>query len=152
MKSYYNRLLLALQAHLSAQLPEIRYVELDLGQLEVYEERPAVAFPCALLRFQGNYTQRQLNTQVNNFTLTVKLGFDVYGNTSSLTPEAEREKALMYLEVEQQLYLTLQDWKADGLLTTGLVRLSDSDLYAADGMRKRVITFSGSFADESLNQ
>lgn len=151
MKSLYNRLLIALQAHMAANLPAIKYAELDLGQLEVYEMRPAVAFPCALFRIAGSYQQRQLNTQINNFTLTVKLGFDVYGNTSNLVPQAAREKALEYFEIEQELYLKLQGWKADGLLMTGLTRMGDADMYAEDGMRKRLVTFSGSFADNTLN-
>lgn len=149
MKSLYNRLLIALQAHLGDLF---RYIELDLGQLEIYEQRPAVAFPCCLVRFAGRYEDRQLNTQINNFTLTCKLGFDVYGNSSNLTPEAAREKALSYFETEQELYLKLQGWKADGLLTTGLTRISDADQYGEDGMRKRLVTFTGSFADESANQ
>lgn len=151
MKSLYNRLLIALQAHITANLPAIKYVELDLGQLELYETRPAVAFPCALVRIAGNYQQRQFNTQINNFTLTVKLAFDVYGNTSNLVPQAAREKALEYFETEQELYLQLQNWDAGGLLITGLTRISDADQYADDGMRKRLVTFTGSFADDTLN-
>ena len=151
MLSLYNRFLIALQAHIAANLPAIRYVELDLDQLEIYETRPAVAFPCALVRIAGNYRQEQLGVQVNNFTIVVKLAFDVYGNTSNLVPLAARKKALEYFEIEQELYLKLQGWKADGLLITGLRRISDADQYAEDGMRKRLITFTGSFADDTLN-
>lgn len=132
-------------------MPSIRYVELDLGQLEVYETRPAVAFPCALFRIAGLYEQRQFNTHINNFTLTAKLAFDVYGNTSNLVHIEAREKALEYFEIEQEFYLKLQGWKADGLLITGLCRISDADMYSEDGMRKRLVTFTGSFADETLN-
>ena len=151
MKSLYNRLLIALQAHLGANLPAIRYVELDLGQLEIFETRPAVAFPCALVRFAGSYQQRQFNTQLNNFTMSVKLGFDVYANTSNLVPLDVREIALSSFEIEQEFYLQLQNWTANGLLTTGLLRVSDGDLFDGSGMRKRLITFTGSFADASLN-
>ncbi len=151
MKSLYNRLLIALQAHLAANVPEIKYVELDFSQLEIYDTRPAVAFPCALIRFTGAYEPRQMKTQINNFTMQVRLGFDVYGNTSSLVPEAARTAALAYFEVEQKLYLSLQEFTAAGLLLNGgLTRVADIDQISADGLRKRVVTFRGSFADSTL--
>ncbi|MCH5690023.1 hypothetical protein LWM68_40860 [Niabella sp. W65] len=110
MKSKYSLILLALQARLA---PVLKYIELDLNQLEIYETRPAVAFPCGLIRFTGQYRPMQLKMQWNNFTLSIKLGFDTFGNTSSLVPQVSREKALQYLEVEQQVYLLLQG----GMLT-----------------------------------
>lgn len=143
--SHYNTLILALQARLGSIF---RYIELDLGQLENYDTRPAVAFPCALLRFRGQYEQRQLGTQINRFTLECKLGFDVYGNTSNLLPIEAREKALQYLYAEQELYTLLQGWTANGLLCEPFVRVSDADMYGQEGLRKRLITFKAAYADD----
>lgn len=145
--SYYARLLLALQPRLS---PVLRYIDLDLYQLEVYEQRPAVAFPCGLVKFTGQYQQHQFGSQWNNFTMQIKLGFDHFGNTSNLVPAATLKKALEYLEVEQQVYLLLQGWNANGLLQTPFRRLADADQYAEDGLRKRIVTYGGMFADDSL--
>lgn len=143
MTNNYAKILTELQSHLSDTLA---YIELDLGQLEVYDSRPAVSFPCGLLRFAGNYEQRQLNTQLNRFTLTVKLGFDVYGNTSSLVPPDARELALSYLDTEQELFEKLQGWMGS-VLCEPLTRISDADQYSEDGLRKRLITFRGAYVD-----
>ncbi len=139
----YAKILTELQSHLSDTLA---YIELDLGQLEVYDTRPAVSFPCGLLRFAGNYEQRQLKTQLNRFTLTVKLGFDVYGNSSSLVPSLAREQALSYLETEQDVYVKLQGWMGT-VLCEPLTRISDADQYSEDGLRKRLVVFRGAYVD-----
>lgn len=148
-ESIYAQLLLKLQQQLQGIL---RYIELDLGQLEVYELRPAVDFPCALISFVGQYQQHQFGSQWNNFQLIIKLGFDTFGNTSNIVPIDLRQKSLEYLDVEQGIYKKLQGWDADGILTTPLRRVADADQYSEDGLRKRILTYTGMFCDDSLTK
>ena len=84
---------LAVQDELNA-IPELKWVDMNIGQMDG-EDRPPVAFPCALVSIdlpecrdigQG---QQQCRTVLN-----VRVAFNYRGSTSSAAPEVVREKAL----------------------------------------------------------
>lgn len=91
------------------QLKKIRWVDMDKGQLEFYDTRPAVAFPCALIKVEifrtenlGNNIQRCYGRG------TIRLAFDYVGETSAQTPEALRQQSLEYFEMLKAVYLAIQ--------------------------------------------
>ena len=154
MKSVFNQFLIALQNKIGAEIPDseiepgIRETNQDLGQLEVYDVRPAVPFPCLLVDLAApSYEQKQFKTQWANMQVTMRLGFDQWGSSSSLSPEDVRVKALAYYEIENKIYEVLQDWNAEGLLMRPLRRLSAVTEKRDDKFRVRVITFTAVYED-----
>jgi hypothetical protein len=157
MTSIFNQLLIKLQNKLMADIsdsettPGIRYVDQDLGQVDVYDTRPAVSFPCVLIDFsQTLYEQKQFKTQWAKMNINLRLVFDPYSASNSLAAESVREKALAYYEIENKIYLSLQEWNADGLLMLPMKRIASSTEKRDDKLRIRNIVFTAIFEDRSL--
>lgn len=157
MTSIFNALLVKLQDKLVAAIPDsadtpgIRLVDQDFGQVDIYEVRPAVSFPCVLVDYSNTeYVQKQFKAQWAEMNIVLRLAFDPWSKSSSLSPMEVREKALKYFEIEQKIYLTLQDWTADGMLMLPLKRMSAVSEKREDKFRVRQITFKATYEDRSL--
>lgn len=151
MTSVFANLLLKFYDRISSQVPEILMVDQDLGQLEFYDQRPAVSFPCALIDFvQTGYKDKQLGAQWGEMIIAFRLAHDTYSNSSSATPQTVQEIALQYYETEAKLYKALQDWNADGLLMLPMSRISVvTERRDGDNYRVRVISFKATAEDLS---
>jgi hypothetical protein len=150
MKSLFSQLFLALQAHIKANVPSIRWIDQDLGQLESYEIRPAVSWPCVLIDFNHtSFEQMQQNRQLGNITFTLRLGFDSYSQSASIAPQEVREKALEYYELEQELYEAVQGFDGGGLMQDCTRINIATERRDGDNFRVRVLTFSSMTEDSS---
>lgn len=116
MQGAISWLIIAVQSRLSAQAEIIREVNEDKGQLDSYNDRPAVSFPCALCYLDLKYDDLNNLTQEGNGELVIRLGFPTFSSASSLLPEAVRKKGLAYADVEHDLVKALHGWTPGGLL------------------------------------
>ena len=153
MNSLFAQLFLQLQAHITAKVPEIRWIDQDLGQLEWYEMRPAVSWPCCLIDFnQTSFDQMQQGKQQGNITFTLRLGFENYSASASTAPQAVKEKSLQYYELEQKLYEAVQGFDAGGLMQDCTRINSATEKREGDNFRVRVLTFTSLVDDSSAAQ
>ena len=141
----YNGLL----ARLADQVPDLRFISLDMGQLEIHNGRPAVSWPCCLVDFAATkYSDMQNNTtQMAEGVVLLRIGLVAYTEPNNLTPDGWREKALQFYETEQQVYLALHGWAPTGF--GRLMRRSASTEQRDDDIRVRVMEFSYSYTDET---
>jgi hypothetical protein len=148
LTSFYGQLLLKIQDFVKEKLPEIRYCDQDLGQLDHYQDRPAVSFPCLLVDFTGtNYDQMMQMEEMGTAQLTLKLGFAPFSSANSLGPIEVKEKALQYYEFENILYQTFKGYSADEMMQP-LNRKQDGTQKRDDVYRVRIIIFETSFFDD----
>lgn len=121
MNSPFATIYLAIMNRLQATVPEITYIDRDLGQLMGYSQRPAVAFPCALIDFQGwSFENWGDNVQGAEGDVIVTLGFAQHIDSSNLTETEWRENALAYWETEWEVNKALHCWSPgddEGYLT-----------------------------------
>lgn len=106
-------IIIALMERIRAQVPEIRWIDLDMGQLQV-AERPPIAYPACLLDME--YTAcNQLNREDQQVTVSIRLSIiaDGIGTTHAGTPTYIRDKALSVMDVLQRLHNALQWWDND---------------------------------------
>jgi hypothetical protein len=80
-----------------ATVPEIRYADIDAGQIDIYEN-PPVSFPCALLAMDGDisFQRTSSRSELANINFNVRLAFVNRNTSDSLTPENIRENAVAY--------------------------------------------------------
>lgn len=161
MTSIFNALLIKLQNKLMASIPYstddrtgIRYVDQDLGQIDNYKMKPSISMPAVLVDFTNTtYDQKQMKAQWAQMNISLRLVFDPYSFSNSLTDQQYREMALIYYETEGRIYLSLQDWNADGLLMLPLKRISAAtERREDDRLRVRNITFKATYEDKTLQQ
>lgn len=134
-------------ARIQDQVPEIVYIEHDLGQLEGYASRPAMAFPGVLADFDG-WTFGELgdNTQTAVGDVVIKLAFAQFGKSDSMTPEDWRREALSYYDIEWALNKALHGWSP--MDTVGhLIRTSVITENLPMGVRLRTLRYSLAFED-----
>ncbi|MES1223385.1 MAG: hypothetical protein ABUT20_48265, partial [Bacteroidota bacterium] len=147
--SMYAQIYIAIQKRIAALVPEIKWIDLDVGQLENYGERPAVQFPCVLIDFPGaTYSNLSQGVQLWDGNISTRLGFDPFSNTNHLTPDAVKFKGLEYLEIEQKLYAALSGFTADDNMQP-LVRISDATEGRDDKFRVRQTLFTSAAEDET---
>lgn len=110
-ESLFARMFLAIMEHIETNVPEVRYIGADLGQLEGYSNRPAVDFPCVLIDFNGwLFDNLGDNCQTAEGDVVIKLGFAQYLDSSNLTEPEWRSQALAYWDIEKKLNDALHGW------------------------------------------
>jgi len=133
---------------IKTDVPEIRFIEQDMGQLENYEMRPAVAWPCALIDIEEwKYSDAQNElSQIGEGIVSIRLGLVKYTDTNSLTTANMREKALHYYELENTFVKALHGWNPASF--GKLLRRAAGTERRDDDIRVRVIKFAISYTDD----
>jgi hypothetical protein len=150
MNSPFANIFLAIQARILAEVPEIIFIDHNLGQLDDYSNgRPPVAFPCALVDFgQWNFENMGSNSQRAEGDVIISLAFAEHGQTHNGQPQQWREAALNYYDIEWKLNKALHGYTPGddyGYLTrTGLTK-ENRPL----AVRVRTITYRLAFEDYS---
>lgn len=156
MNNYFGQLFLDLSLYLKTAVPELRWIDQDFGQLEHFEIRPEVSFPCALIDFvSASYSGLANLSQVGDVAINIRLGFAPFSQSYHGAPMDVKEKALEFYNLEQKVYQALQGWspeKEGEQYTQAFIRQSamteqrDGDRI---GMRVRVLTFVTQLEDHS---
>jgi len=156
MDNFFGTLFLDLSTFLKAEVPELRWIDQDFGQLEVFEYRPDVAFPCVLIDFpQAQFSNLSELSQLGDILISVRLGFAPFAQSHHGAPLNVREKALEYYTLEQKVYEKVQGWHNDHCQPLNRTnsqteqRVSASGSQDASGLRVRVLLFTTSFEDHS---
>ncbi|MBA3828718.1 MAG: hypothetical protein H0X33_07260 [Taibaiella sp.] len=151
MNSSFANIFLAIQQHVQDQVPDIIYIDQELGQLKNDSGllRMPIQWPCLLLDFEDfTYEQLATNAQTARGKVILRLGFAPFSNSSQSTPDAYRQKALEYYDIEWALHKAMQGWSPGddfGMLS----RISASTQKRNDALRVRELTYSIAFEDYS---
>ncbi len=128
-------------------IPGLKYVAEDWGQLDYYTNRPPVEFPCALIDVQGaDYADLSRQYQQADATFTIRIADYRPVNVSALSQESDEESFYIF-DLLAEIYKALQ-----GLCGPTFSRISRTRLRKAerdDGIREMVMTFRFGFTDSS---
>lgn len=150
MDSKFATLFLLLQARIQAQVPEIKHIDVEMSQLEAYEQRPAVAFPCVLIDFNNfEFKDNGDNSQAAEGEVNIRLAFAPRSNTSQSTPSLWKEKGLQYLELEWKLHRALHGWHPNDNAFGSFNRLGVATERRDDDLRVRNMRYGVAFEDDS---
>ncbi|WP_291122757.1 hypothetical protein [Flavobacterium sp. UBA6046] len=151
MNSPYANLFLAIQDRILAEVPEIKFIDQNLGQYMHEKFRESMLFPCVLIDFPNtNFSEMQGNNQLGDVTIVATLFHDIWNNTSNITPLTIKQAGLQYLETDQKLFMALQGWNPD--FCEPLIRLNSKSLNQNEhGLIVRETTFTTQFEDYSCD-
>ena len=99
---------------LTTEVPELRFIDLDGGQLEAPEDHYQPDLPAAFIRFSMPRIQtvgpkfQQIHAEVY-----VRVAFQVYEDMNNLTPESLRTSALDKLKITKKVHKALQGYIGD---------------------------------------
>uniref|UniRef100_UPI001AD77797 hypothetical protein n=1 Tax=Flavobacterium fluviatile TaxID=1862387 RepID=UPI001AD77797 len=130
---------------------EVIYIEQDLGQLGTDDPRKGMYFPAVLIDFPNTpFTNLQGKNQFGTPVISITLVFDNYNQTWQEAPLDVRKAGLLYLEIEQKLFMAVQSWESDfcgALIRTAATGHNRNDV----GLRVRELTFTSEFEDYSCD-
>lgn len=149
MISPFANIYIAVMNRLKELVPEINWIDFDLGQLEAFDGvRPPVEWPCLLIDFNNTEFDPRQGYQDGNVNMLLRLAFDQYQHTDSEMPQPVLEQALTQFEIEHKVHQALQAWAAGGLLVNPLIRLNAaSEKRSDDNFRVRRLAYTGTFSD-----
>lgn len=141
-------LFVALCDHLEKEVPELRWIDEDYGQLNTAPGiRPAVDYPCCLIDIQYQDCRDITDTeQVVKVSITLKIAFNSWGETNNKTPEPIRDKALERICVVGKVHACLQGWMA-GEVVSPLSRRSARPSTTAGGLKVYTVVYDTTFEE-----
>lgn len=143
LQSPFSKLYTATMQRITDVMPDIKFISQDLGQLDFYDERPPVTFPCALIDIsEAAYEDAANDMQLVNANVTIRLAHATYSDVSNLPNAQVRELGLKYYETEHQLGNGLHNWQPPHDELGVLTRTATATEKRDDNIRVRVMTFS----------
>lgn len=142
-----KQLFIALCDLLENQVPELRWIDADEGQLNASNQRPPVAFPCVLIDMTYPQTEAMNATAEKiRVQFSLRVAFEGYGQTSSAAPKSVRERALERLDILEKIHRTLQWWNCDRQINP-LRRQRVTTERRQDGLKVYNMTYESAFID-----
>ena len=140
-------MIIAVMERLEKNVPGLRWVDAEMGQLSSGNDRPPVAFPCALVdmsyigceTFSGG--RQKISVEIK-----VRVAFDWTPPTSTGVPVPLREKAFAYLDMLESVHGALQWWNGDGRFNP-MRRTRCVPENRSDRRKSYVITYVTEFVD-----
>ena len=149
MNSPFARLLLQLQQRISDTVPEIAYIDQDLGQLNktnTNTTRPAIAWPCVLIDITDfGYSNLCAGAQIATGHVVLRIAFNPYATAKQGAPAEVQQKALQFYDTEYALYKALEGWQPQGF--SALTRTHAATEKNEAGIRIRTMRFAITFED-----
>ena len=109
METYFKPLFLALQKRIMENVPEIRFIDQNIGQLGFDEYRAMVSFPAVLVDFPStSFSALSGNAQLGISFIEITLVFAPYSQTYQMAPDNVKDLGLQYFEIEQKVFAALQ--------------------------------------------
>lgn len=101
-----------LAARLQAEVPALKWIDLEWGQLA--EDRPSVAYPCALIDIEyPNCTDEGEGWQQCAVRVTIRFAFAAAGQTAGVAPTLVQTRALEMWDVLDAAFSALQGWSTN---------------------------------------
>lgn len=143
-----DQILSDIQARLTAELPEIKYIDEDWGQMN--QPTPQVKYPCVLVDVQGaDYKDLGLFAQEGVVVVAVRLYNLKLGNSSQGAPSTQKEKYKTHWQLLKEINIALhaQNFLQEGL---GLLkRTKFTKRIREDGLLQFELLYTLSLTDES---
>lgn len=139
-------MLTAIQSRINEKVPEISYVDQDMGQMD-NENTGTLLYPCLLIDFTGTtFNQYSQLTETGDATIQIRIGYNMSSNgtTQNIT-----EAALACYNLEGKVYTALKGWQPDNGICQPLNRVSDAPEIRTDGIRVRKLLFNTQFEDNT---
>ncbi len=143
LQSPFGKLYTSIMERITEAMPAIKFISQDLGQLDFYDDKPPVTWPCVLIDITEASFEEYLNDlQTVNANVTIRLAHTTYSDISNLSNTQVRELGLKHYELEHELCSYLHNWQPPHDELGVLTRIATATEKRDDNIRVRMITFS----------
>lgn len=129
-------------------IDNINWIDLDKGQLNQYDTRPAIEFPAVLLKIEYPSTSKlSRKEQQCTVLVTVSIVYDCFDDTDSITEADRLQQSLQVYDIAQEVHETLQGEIDNTIIRAPLERLSVRDPNRNDQLKVLQYTYSTRIID-----
>lgn len=134
---------------LVAGIAGVKWVDKDYGQIDHYDNRPSVQFPCVLIKMNFPTLESiTRKTQLCTGVITLRVAIDnVTRDTSAAAPQTATDRDLQYTTIADAIYKQLQGYTNSPF--NNFDRISFGDETRTDGIGVVKMVFNCSFVDSS---
>lgn len=126
----------------------LKWVDLDKGQLNNFEVRPAIDFPAALIRIEYPRTTKiTRNDQQCTVVVTISIVHDCLNDTDSSTTKSILDKSLEIYDLNDAVHQALQGQIDTKIFRSPLERTSVRDISRPDRLKVFTVTYSTNILD-----
>jgi len=136
MKTLYLKLV-----ELLSEIPELKYIDLNCGQLQ--EEKPPIAYPAVLINLNANCSDIDGLFQLYTGTIELTIVCKMLSESNSIAPVDVRERSLKYLELSEKIWKKLQGYNDSDLDKITCLTIRDQNI--RKGLKTSVQTFETSW-------
>lgn len=130
---------------IEAEVPELKWIDLDTGDIDIQTERHPVAFPACLIDINYPSCEDQAdNKQLVRANIIIRLAFQPQGATNNKSPV--RAQALEIFDMVEKVHGALQGWHNAGTFST-LTRVSAAGERRRDGFKVYRLLYQTTFID-----
>ncbi|KAF0198851.1 MAG: hypothetical protein FD170_3971 [Bacteroidetes bacterium] len=146
-----NDILTAIAARLGAEVPELKYIDEDWGQLDDYSDNPPVKFPCAIIEVQQAAWRNQSNkVQDGTVNISIRVAELRLSNTNLRAPAPQKLNAAAIWLIQEKIYKALHTWRpVEFPAFSSLTRVSSRKLKRDDGVREFEMIFTTVYVDKA---
>ncbi len=122
-------------------VPAIKWIDEDFGQIDAYEERPAVQFPCALVSISQTHDALGSDEYDVTSSITVRVAHSRFADRPAQAPEAAFALTLSKLDDVEAVKTALEGFEVPGHSGRFYLRGVATER-RTDGLSVKSITFS----------
>lgn len=138
-----------IQNRLSAEVPDLKYIDEDWGQLDDYSPNFPVKWPCALIDIsQVQYSNAGKTAQLGEAAITITIADMKLLNSSSKAPANQKAERATYLQLIKKVHAKLHGWSGHSHYSK-LIRTTFKRFKRDDGVRQHQITYTCRIEDTS---
>ncbi len=143
-----KQLLIDIITRIKADIPAIKYVDEDWGQLDNYSPNPPVQFPAAIIDcINATYTNEGKLVQLGDVQIRIRIADQKLTNSSGRAPATQRTNAFAIYDLLADIHSKLHGWPTNKPYTR-LIRQSLKRTVRNDGMRVHELVYTCRIVDD----
>lgn len=133
---------------IKTEIPQIKYVDEDWGQLNNYSLNPPVQFPAAIVDcINANYTNEGKLVQMGDVQVRIRIADLKLTNTSGKAPQTQKDQAFAIYDLLATIHSKLHGWPANKPYSR-LIRQSMKKVVSNDGVRIHELIYTTRIVDD----
>lgn len=146
-----KEILKAVMNRICQEVPALRWIDYDEGQLDFSESRPPVAFPCCLIEMvypdADNLAGNHPSVQRIEVSIVLKIGFNDCASFNVNKPVQVQDTAFARLDLIEEVHRALQGFRTENCAKS-FRRRSCRPQKRPDGLKVYEAMYSAEFIDQ----
>lgn len=110
-----KQLLNSIYTVIKQEVPAIKFIDEDHGQIDTYDTRPSVVFPAALISINFNYNKQGGEVYTRTGMITARIAYNPIGErTDASNMQQVINESLSRLDIADAVRDTLTGWEPEG--------------------------------------